>query len=61
MIGACASIIVVVFMRVLTMVSDRGRDNLDPHLLFFTLYATYKVCSLLRDVEYERREAGQDR
>lgn len=30
MIGACASIIVVVFMRVLTMVSDRGRDNLDP-------------------------------
>mgnify|MGYP001272039937 FL=1 len=36
MIGACASIIIVIFMRVLTMVSDRGRDNLDPPPAIFS-------------------------
>ncbi|MDA9710800.1 type II secretion system F family protein [Luminiphilus sp.] len=35
-IGACASIIVIVFVRVLTMVSDRGRDNLDPPPAIFS-------------------------
>ena len=36
MIGACASIIIVILMRVLTMVSDRGRDNLDPPPAIFS-------------------------